>query len=60
MAGCKYQFCMGCPYRQDTDKTISCPADFNPYDKEKCPRNAKFEEMEQRARLGRMKKSRYT
>ena len=36
MAGVLYQWCVGCPHRNDTPKTVSCPADFNPYDDEKC------------------------
>ena len=57
--GSKYSFCDGCPYRSEVDKAISCPARFSPYDADNCPRNAKFLEMEERARIGKEKKSRY-
>ena len=59
MAGSKYHFCDGCPYRNDTEKTIECPADFNPYDGDKCQRHDKFVEMEVRARIGKTKKTRF-
>jgi hypothetical protein len=42
MAGCLYQFCTGCEHRTDKGKEIACPAGFNPYDNEKCPRHEKY------------------
>jgi len=59
MAGSKYHFCDGCPYRTNTETATSCPADFNPYDDVKCQRHDKFVEMEERARRGKEKKSKF-
>lgn len=50
MTGSVYQFCVGCAHRKDTLKSISCPADFNPYDDEKCPEHVKFMGLENRKR----------
>jgi len=55
MSGSLYKFCDGCEHRKDTKTDIFCPSDFNPYDKEKCPRNARFEALEERKRLDKKK-----
>lgn len=56
VAGSLYQFCVGCKLRKDTKKTIFCPANFNPYNDELCPRNKLFLAMQKKARDGRMGK----
>jgi len=41
----KYQFCKGCEHKINGVIGISnpdCPALFNPYDDEKCPKNGRF------------------
>jgi len=58
MAGSLYQFCVGCVHRKDTKKKISCPARFNPYDADNCPRNGLFIAQQKRIRDNKTKKGR--
>ena len=43
MSSCfKYQFCVGCEHITNHE----CPSRGDPYDEDKCPRHARFKEME--------------
>lgn len=58
MAGVTWQFCAGCTHRADTETSVSCPADFNPYDSDNCPRHGKFMQLEMIVRMGKKRKTR--
>lgn len=59
MAGVTYQFCVGCEYRRDTETTVSCPADFNPYNENECPRHKQYMALRALDRMGKAKKKRF-
>ena len=56
MAGVLYQICVGCGHRTEKiipscgNHVLECPAGFDPYDKEKCPRHEDFMETGKRGR----------